>query len=209
MMILYGSSLSPFTRKALAFLSEKGLPFEHRPVAPRSTSPEFRACSPFGKIPALEDGDFRLADSSAICHYLERKYPTPALFPSSVEDFARMMWFEEFNDTLLIPAAGKVFFQLVVRPNLLKEPTDMAAVEQALTNDIPPVFDYLERQISGPFLVGDTITLADIAVHCIFVNLKICGHPLDAARWPKLGKYLAGLMARPTLGQIRDQKAAA
>ena len=208
-MILYGSSLSPFTRKALAFLAEKGLPFEHRPVPPRSTSPEFRACSPFGKIPALQDGDFRLADSSAICHYLERKYPKPALFPSNIEDFARMMWFEEFNDTLLIPAAGKVFFQLVVRPNLLKEPTDMAAVEQALTNDIPPVFDYLERQISGPFLVGDTITLADIAVHCIFVNLKITGHQVDAARWPKLAGYLAGLMARPTLAQIRDPKAAA
>jgi len=209
MMILYGSSLSPFTRKALAFLAEKGLPFEHRPVPPQDRSAEFRACSPFGKIPALEDGDFRLADSSAICHYLERKYPTPPLFPSDVEDFARMMWFEEFNDTLLVPAAGKVFFQLIVRPNLLKQPTDMAIVDQALTRDIPPVLDYLERTISGPFLVGERITLADIAVHCIFINLKICGHPLDTARWPKLGHYLAGLMARPTLAQIRDPKAAA
>lgn len=208
-MVLYGTSLSPFTRKALAFAGEKGLRFEHRPVRPHDPSADFCACSPLGKIPAFQDGDFRLSDSSAICHYLERKYPTPALFPSSVEDFGRMMWFEEFNDTVLVPAAGKVFFQLVVRPNVLKEPADMGIVEQALAKDIPPVFDYLERQISGPFLVGDRITLADIAIHCIFVNLKICGHPLDAARWPKLGNYLAGLMARPALGQIRDQKAAA
>jgi glutathione S-transferase len=209
MMIVYGSSLSPFTRKALAFIAEKGLSVEHRPVPPQDPSSEFRACSPLGKIPALQDGDFRLADSSAICHYLERKYPKPALFPSGVEDFARMMWFEEFNDTVLVPAAGKVFFQLAVRPNLLKQPPDMAVVDQALTKDIPPVLDYLERQINGPFLVGDKISLADIAVHCVFVNLKIVGHPLDAARWPKLGGYIAGLMARPTLGQIRDQKAAA
>ena len=209
MMIIYGSSLSPFTRKALAFAAEKGLRFEHRPVRPHDPSAEFCACSPLGKIPALQDGDFRLADSSAICHYLERKYPSPALFPSGVEDFARMIWFEEFNDTVLVPAAGKVFFQLAVRPNLLKQPPDMAVVDQALTKDIPPVLDYLERQISGPFLVGDRISLADIAVHCVFVNLKIVGHPLDTARWPKLGGYIAGLMARPTLGQIRDQKAAA
>ena len=209
MMIIYGSSLSPFVRKTLGFIAEKGLRVEHRPVTPHDPSTEFRACSPLGKIPAFQDGDFRLADSSAICHYLERKYPTPALFPASVEDFGRMMWFEEFNDTVLVPAAGKVFFQLVVRPNLLKEPTDMAVVEQALTKDIPPVFDYLERQISGPFLIGDKITLADIAVHCVFVNLKIAGKPLDAARWPKLGNYIAGLLARPTLGPIRDQKAAA
>ncbi|HEX7967744.1 MAG TPA: glutathione S-transferase family protein [Stellaceae bacterium] len=208
-MIVYGSSLSPFVRKTLGFIAEKGLSAEHRPVVPQDPSPDFRACSPFGKIPALCDGDYRLADSSAICHYLERKYPTPALFPADVEAFGRMMWFEEFNDTVLIPAAGKVFFQLLVRPNLLKEKPDMAVVEQALTKDIPPVFDYLERQISGPFLVSNKLTLADIAVHCIFVNLKLVGHPVDAARWPKIGKYVASLLARPTLAQIRDQKAAA
>ncbi len=208
-MIVYGTSLSPFTRKVLAFAAEKGLAVDHRPVRPQDPSPDFRACSPLGKIPALVDGDFRLADSSAICHYLERKYPTPALFPASTEAFGRMMWFEEFNDTVLIPTAGKVFFQLVVRPNLLNEKPDMAIVEQAVTKEIPPVFDYLESQISGPFLVGDKITLADIATHCIFVNLKIVQHPLDAERWPKLANYLQGLMARPALAGVRDQKAAA
>ncbi len=208
-MIVYGTCVSPFTRKVLVFAAEKGLAIEHRPVPPRETLPDFRACSPLGKIPALVDGDFRLADSSAICHYLERKYPTPALFPASIEDFGRIMWFEEFNDTVLIPTAGKVFFQLVVRPNLFKEQPDMAIVEQALTKEISPVFDYLESQISGPFLVGNRITLADIATHCIFINLKLVKHPIDASRWPKLDKYIAGLLARPTLAQIRDQKVAA
>jgi glutathione S-transferase len=204
-MIIFGSSLSPFTRKALVFAGEKGLSFEHRPVTPHDASPEFRAASPFGKIPALVDGDYRLADSSAICHYLERKYPAPALFPASAEEFGRMMWFEEFSDTILIPTCGKVFFQLLVRPQLLKETTDMAIVDQALTKEIPPVLDYLERQVKGPFLVGDRLSLADIAVHCIFVNLKICGHPLDQARWPKLAGYLAGLLTRPAFG-VRDPK---
>ena len=120
-----------------------------------------------------------------------------------------MMWFEEFNDTILVPTAGKVFFQLVVRPTLFKEQPDMAIVEQALAKDIPPVFDYLEQQISGPFLVGGKISLADIAVHCVFVNFKMIKQPVDAARWPKLAGYVAALLARPTLAQIRDQKAAA
>ena len=208
-MIVYGSSLSPFVRKTLAFIAEKGLSVEHQPVTPHDPSPDFRACSPLGKIPGFRDGDFRLADSSAICHYLERKYPTPALFPADVEDFGRMMWFEEFNDTVLVPTAGKVFFQLVVRPSLLKEQPDMAIVEQALTKEIPPVFDYLERQVSGPFLVGNRISLADIAIHCVFVNFKIVKHPLDTARWPKLAEYVNGLLARPTFAQIRDQREAA
>jgi glutathione S-transferase len=84
----------------------------------------------------------------------------------------------------------------------------MAAVDKALTTDCPRVFAQLEKAISGPFIVGDQLTLADVALHCIFVNLKLAGHPLDAERWPKLGGYIAGLMARPTLGAIRDPKAA-
>jgi glutathione S-transferase len=205
-MIVYGTSLSPFTRKALVFVGEKGLPFEHRPVRPHDAAAEFRAASPLGKIPALIDGSYRLADSSAICHYLERKYPSPALFPTSADELGRMVWLEEFSDTVLTPTAGKVFFQLRVRPMVLKEEPDMAIVDQALTKELPPLLDYLEQQIDGPFLVGGRLTLADIAIHCIFVNLKIAGHPLDAARWPRLGGYLAALLARPAF-KLRDPEA--
>jgi glutathione S-transferase len=204
-MILFGSSFSPFARKALVFAGEKGLHVDHRPVPPHDPAPEFQAVSPLGKIPALVDGAYHLADSSAICHYLERKYPTPALFPAGAEELGRMIWFEEFADTVLIPTAGKVFFQIVVRPRLMKEPTDMAVVDQALTKEIPPLLDYLERQVTGPFLIGGKLSLADIAIHCPLVNLKIAGHPLDAARWPKLGAYFAGLVARPAFG-VRDPK---
>jgi glutathione S-transferase len=208
-MIVYGSSLSPFVRKTLTFINEKGLSAEHLPLRPHDAMPEFRAASPLGKIPGFADGGFRLADSSAICHYLERKYPTPALFPSTPEDVGRMLWFEEFNDTVLVPAAGKVFFQLRVRPALLKEQPDLAIVDQALTKELPPILEYLEQQISGPFLVSGRLTLADIAIHCPFVNLKLAGHPLDAQRWPKIGGYLAGLLARPTFARVTDPKPAA
>jgi glutathione S-transferase len=203
MMIVYGTSLSPFTRKVLVFLGEKGLKFEHKPIRPHDPSPAFRAASPLGKIPGFSDGDYVLADSSAICHYLERKYPAPALFPAGAEEIGRMMWFEKFSDTLLTPTAGKIFFQLRVRPMLFKEEPDMKIVDAALSKELPPLLDYLEKQIGGPFLVGGKLSLADIAIHCIFVNLKLAGHPLDAQRWPKIGTYLAGLLARPAF-EVKD-----
>jgi len=202
-MIVFGSSLSPFVRKTLTFIGEKGLSAEHRPVRPHDASPDFKAVSPLGKIPGFSDGGYKLSDSSAICQYLERKYPSPALFPASPEEVGRMIWLEEFNDTVLVPTAGKVFFQLRVRPMLLKEQPDMGIVDQALTKELPPLFDYLESQISGPFLVGGKLTLADIAVHCPFVNLKIAGHPVDGGRWPKIAKYIGDLVARPAFA-VRD-----
>jgi glutathione S-transferase len=65
-MIIYGSSISPFVRKVLVALNEKGIRYEHRPVAPQAEDADFRAASPMGKIPAIDHDGFRLADSSAI-----------------------------------------------------------------------------------------------------------------------------------------------
>ena len=81
-MILYGSSLSPFVRKVLAYAGEKGIELDSQPVGPGDPNPDFRAASPFGKMPGFADGDYRLGDSSAIIHYLEAKYPEPALIPA-------------------------------------------------------------------------------------------------------------------------------
>ena len=83
-MILYGSSLSPFVRKVLAFAAEKGIEIELRPTGagPGQHGPEFIEASPLRKMPALVDGDFRLADSSAIAQYLEALHPEPNLIPT-------------------------------------------------------------------------------------------------------------------------------
>ena len=76
-MIVYGSSLSPYVRKVLVFAAEKGVEVEVKPVGIGSDDAEFKAASPFGKIPALRDGDFAVSDSSAIIAYLDALHPEP------------------------------------------------------------------------------------------------------------------------------------
>ena len=71
-----------------------------QPVGPGDPNPDFRAASPFGKMPALADGDYHLADSSAIIHYLEAKHPEPALIPADPKERGRTVWFDEFADTM-------------------------------------------------------------------------------------------------------------
>ena len=208
-MIVYGTSVSPFTRKVLFFLGEKGVAYHHVPIRFHDPLAAFNAASPFGKIPALCDGDVLLSDSSAICHYIEREYPANPLMPEGAQDFARTVWFDKFNDTMLVPAIAKVFLNLFVKPRLFKQEPDMAVVEKALAEDIPLVHDYLERTIDGPFLVGDRLTLADIAVGVPFFNAALAGHPVDAARWPRLGAYVAAIQGRPAFKAIHDPKPAA
>jgi glutathione S-transferase len=81
-MILYGSSLSPYVRKVLAFTGEKGIELELQPTGFPNHSPDYLEASPFRKMPALRDDDYTLADSSAIVHYLEAKHPEPPLIPA-------------------------------------------------------------------------------------------------------------------------------
>src|SRR5215469_10252301 len=118
-MIVYGSSLSPFVRKTLAYLSEKGLSAELKPIGIQDQDPAFREASPFGKMPGFRDGDFAISDSTAIITYLEAKHPEPALIPAEPRSRARTIWYEEFADTILIATMGKVFFNKVVSPMFL------------------------------------------------------------------------------------------
>jgi glutathione S-transferase len=202
-MIVYGSSLAPAVRKVLAFITEKGLAAEHRPVAPHDESPEFKRASPFGQIPAFSDGSFQLSDSSAICHYIERRHPYPALFPAEAAAYGRVIWFDRFANDFLGIAECKVVSNLIVK-KLRNEEADIDAVHSAINDELPPLFDYMDSQIAGPFLVGDTVSLADLAVASPFASLRIAGCRLDAARWPRLDAYVNGILRRGSMESVRD-----
>ncbi len=208
-MILYGSSMSPFVRKVIAYASEKGLEIEVRPVGIADQNPEFRAASPFGKMPALVDGDFRLADSTAIIHYLEAKHPEPALIPSDPELRGRCIWFEEFADTILAGCGAKMFYNRVVAPVFLKREGDLAAAEAAEREELPKVLDYVESVApeGKGWLVGDRLTLADLAVASPFANLMHLKIALDPARYPRTIAYTRRMLSRPSFAPWVEREA--
>lgn len=196
-MILYGAPLSPFVRKVTAYAAEKGVELELVPVGIGDPNPDFVACSPFRKMPAFRDGDFGISDSTAIIAYLEAKFPEPAMVPADPADRARTVWFEEFADTIVSAAGGKIFFNRVVAPRFLGRPGDEDAARQGEA-EMVPIYDYLEGVIpASGYLVGDRLTLADIAVASPFVNAAHCGIAPDAASYPKLTAYLAAIYTRP------------
>jgi len=142
-MIIYGSSLSPFVRKVLAFADEKGVEVELQGTGFPNHSAEFLEASPFRKMPAMRDGDYTLADSSAIIHYIEAKHPEPALIPADAQLRGKTIWFEEFADTLLFSCGAKIFFNRIVAPRFMGRPGDLEAAEQAELNELPPILEYL------------------------------------------------------------------
>jgi glutathione S-transferase len=210
-LIVYGSSMSPFVRKVRVLLAEKGVPYQLDQVNPFTPPPEFLEISPLKRIPVLRDTDRpepnTLPDSSVICDYLEHQYPNPPLYPSEPFERARALWFEEYADSSVAETIGRgLFFERIVKRMLRQQP-DEAVCATTLTKKIPPIFDYLEREIGDEeFLVGKAFSIADIAVATMLVNFEHAGETPDAARWPKLAAYTARMHARPSFKACLDEE---
>lgn len=199
-MIIYGSVVSPFVRKLLGYLGEKGIDFELKGVGVGDPDPGFRAASPLGKMPAMVDGDYSLADSSAIIQYLEAKYPEPALIPVDAKERGRVIWWEEFGDTVFAACSGKMFFNRIVAPKFIGRPGDLAAAASAEAEELPKLLAYLESAIpDSGFLVGNRLTLADLAVASPLMNFRHCGARIDPAAHPKIAVWSEAILSRPSL----------
>ena len=208
-MIVYGSSMSPFVRKVLAFAAEKDIELETRPLGLGSDDPEFRQASPFGKIPALRDGDFGISDSTAIIAYLDALKPEPELIPAEPKARARTIWYEEFGDTILAACGTKMFFNRVVAPRFLKRDGDLAAADKAERDELPPILDYIEKVLpKSGWLVEDRLTLADIAVASPFVNFRHLGLDLGLERRPRLAAFIDRMLERPSFKSWVDRETA-
>jgi glutathione S-transferase len=161
-------------------------------------------------MPALRDGDFTLADSSAIVHYLEAKHPQPALIPSQPQALGRCVWFEEFADTILGACCAKMFYNRIVAPRFFGRPGDEEVAAAAERDELPPMLDYLEKQVPGEsgFLVGDSISLADIAVATVFANLDHMGVTVDRGAHPRTAAFVDRILSRPSFAPwIEREKA--
>lgn len=165
MRTLHHLWLSPFSRKVRVLLKEKGLEFEMKVEKVWERRPEFLALNAAGTVPVLVDEDGTVvADSGAICEYLEEVYPDTPLLPGDAAQRAEIRrlvaWFDhkfgrEVSDNLYREKMMKRFLGY-------GEPNSSAI--RAGYHNIHYHLDYIgwltERR---RFLAGDKFSLADIA----------------------------------------------
>jgi glutathione S-transferase len=201
-MQVFGGLISPYVRKVCLVAAEKALEFELVLTNPGSTAPEFAAASPFGKIPAIRDGDFTLADSTAIALYLDAEHPEIPMLPSEPQARGRAMWFDEFADTILAGAGLKILFNRFVSPKFLKQPGDEAAAAQGEA-ELPAIFAYLESVAPRQgWLAGESFTLGDLAVASVLRTLVYVGMDPKPEAYPAITAWYERVRARPAWQQI-------
>ena len=182
---LYHLWLSPPCRKVRIVLGEKGLDFEMRVEKVWERRPDFLDLNPAGEVPVLVETDgVALADSWAICEYLDEAYPDKPIIgfdpPSRAETRRLMAWFDlkfdhEVSRNLLSEKLMKRFMGM-------GEPD--SGVIRASQHNIHHHLDYIgwlaERR---KWLAGDDFSLADIAAAA---HLS-CLDYLDDVPWDQHG----------------------
>lgn len=210
MLDIHGVPISVHTRKVVVAAITKALPFRIHPVVPvipGNPPPNWRSLSPTGLIPAITDGDFTLADSTAICTYLDRTYAGPALYPILPRAHAQALFFEQYaGGTVFRHVVHPLFVEVFVKPKVHQQPTDRDRVDGVLAEAVPEVFGYLDTVCGGGFLAGLEPSIADVAIVSNLITFQYIGFELDRRRYPRLASLYDRVILAPPVRQAVQQE---
>ncbi|WP_232305266.1 glutathione S-transferase family protein [Erythrobacter dokdonensis] len=201
-LVIYGSPVSPFVRKVAGVCIAKGVPYEIEAVNVFDPPAWFRDISPMKRIPVLRDRSVAeegvagtIADSSAICAFIEKKHPAPALYPEDPMALGEALFIEEYADTALAMAGGLGIFRPIFFAISKGEEPDLEKARNAWANQMPQIFDVLEARLAGrEFFAGGALSIADITVACVLMQVSLVAEtPLD--RWPALAAHFAAMQS--------------
>ena len=149
------------TFRVMWMLEELDQPYNHIPAKPHS--PEALAANPSGKIPALRDGDACLVDSTAILTYLADKHGK-LTFPAGTIQRAR----QDGMTHMVLDELDAVLWTAARHSFILPEDRRVPEVKDSLKWEFSRNIARLADAMPGPFIMGDTMTIADIiAAHCL------------------------------------------
>jgi|SRR5690348_4837524 len=178
---------------------EKGVPYTLLPMRPHT--PEVDAIHPLGKIPVMRHGGFVLAESKAICSYIDRAFDGPPLIPADPRLAARAeQWISMINTSIDLVLVRR-YVGSYVFPRTPDGNPNRPAIDECLP-DVERHLALLEKAVATGHLVGESFSLADADLVPILYYLRLtpeAGAIINGSA--ALGRYLARHMERPS---IRD-----
>lgn len=200
-LVLHYHPLSSFCWKVLIALYENATPFTPNMV--NLGDPTERAALlklwPIGKFPVLRDEarERTVPESTTIIDYLDRHYAGPVRF---VPDDPELAWQTRLRDRFLDLYVHLPMQKIIgdrLRPAGKKDPH---GVEEARTQ-LRTAYDMIEQQMAaGPWIMGETFTLADCAaLPPLFYGDQV--EPFGPAR-KNVTAYVERLRARPSVARV-------
>ena len=171
------------------------------PVIPGNPPANWRELSPTGKIPALTDDDFTVADSAAICAYLEKIHPAQPVYPSTPREYATALSFEQYAGALFRDVVHPLFQETFVFPRIQKVATNQKRIDQVLAGrsragDVRVIWT---PRFAASYLAGDRPTVADFAVVSNLITYQYIGFDLYRERFRRLAALFDRVMRHPAM----------
>lgn len=200
-MKLYDFAMAPNPRRVRMFIAEKGIaiPTEQIDLASgQNRTPQFLAKNPSGGLPVLElDDGSCLAESVAICRYLEALHPEPRLMGLDARDQAAVeMWNRRMELELFQPLSRTIQNTHPMFKTRMKQFPDYGETQR---ESVKARLERMDRELEGrQFVAGDRFTIADITafVPIEFASMMI-GLKIDASL-KRLARWHESIAARPS-----------
>lgn len=201
-MHLYTYSASPNGKRVAVFLKEKNLDIpltEIDIMAGENLSDEFKAKNPMARIPVLElDSGDMLAESVAICRYLEGLAPEPNLFGNDHEEEAVIeMWNRRTEINLFMRVADAFRNSTGIFKDREVVSAEWGGIAADMAREAAVAFE--DQLGKTEYIAGDRFTVADITLSCCLTFAKNTG--LDLLGTPNLAAYNERIKARPSFGK--------
>ena len=181
---------APMTRsqRAIWMLEEAGIDYEMELVGLRDEnrrdSEDFLAASPMGKVPAIVDGDIRMAESAAICIYVADRYCAGTLAPTlDAPDRGAYLYWSMYTPAVVEPAMSEKVGNIA--PNRVSNGW----------GDFDLMIDTWDKALEGKeWILGDQFTAADVMLGSSAVFLRMFEMLPDTRN---IGRYADQCLARP------------
>ena len=234
MLTLHQYHLSPYNEKVRRMLHHKGIPYEEKYwlLADRN---KVKAFNPTGKLPALEHEGQVVGDSTDVAHYIEKHFPEKPLIPEEpqlralvhvLEDWAdESLYFYEMHLRFTTPgnrerniprmvehesAFLRWLLPKVVPKGIVKITENQGigrkSLEQLLVDVERHVAAVSDLLTESDWLVGDRLTLADLAVYGMFQALRDADMAETIVeRYPAVPAWMARVEAATDTPQTTSQ----
>ena len=200
-MKLYDLPASPNTRRVRIFIAEKNLEIEMIPIdmmSGENKTEEYLAKNPLGRMPLLElDDGTCIAESIAICRYLENEFPDPPLFGTTslekamIEMWQRRMEFQFLNPLIdIFRNTHEMWKDRIVQIPQVAEIASEGVKEQMV---------WLNQELEGKeYIAGGGYSVADITAQCAFIMGKAAVGIRITEDLSNLSDWWSRVTSRPT-----------
>jgi len=176
MVKIYGNDASVYSNKVKLVANAVGVDYEFQSMnfkAGDMSTPEYLTVHPSGKIPGIEDGDYKLFESTAIMKYLADKEGS-TLYPKNLKQRSTVDAWIDFSSIHIGGAITRVIFNKIFAP-MMEMPVD----EQSLADGIKFYERFLpivDAQLGkSKYLAGDALSLADITFLAMLDPSEVAG----------------------------------